>query len=93
MDKKVSLLSTSDIIVLKQSKIEKNGKTLEGIPFVMSKFKQQITTDLLDFFNINIKLDSYNVMKREYIKDNTYIGITNIFIMDLFNKDIILLHN
>ena len=46
MDKKVSLLSTSDIIVLKQSKIEKNGKTLEGIPFVMSKFKQQITTDL-----------------------------------------------
>jgi hypothetical protein len=40
------------------SKIIKNGKVLEPIPFIKVNFKKQITDDLLDFFNISFDLNS-----------------------------------
>jgi hypothetical protein len=72
---------TPTITVLKASKIEKNGKILEPISFVKSNFKQQITNDLRDFFNITIELKSYTDMKKDFNNEPLKI-IANSFTID-----------
>jgi hypothetical protein len=81
----MSLDTSLDIIkVLKQTVIEKNGVKLEQIPFVMSELKIQLSNDLKIFFNIFIKIDSYENMKKQFSKDT----IKNNFTVNALNNNI-----
>ena len=74
---------------LTPSSIEKNGKILKNIPFVMHDFKKQIEIDLLDFFNISIKLDTYENMKKTFSKDS----MKNTFYTEPGNNELIFNEN